>query len=803
MIGSRHTDVPLHLSDLIITVLQLSPPETLLVRYLCQPDVLDRLLAHALQVQEVADLQLLDGSCCGPLEEGPNYAERCRLLAANTSLAATAVLESLVSRLYEAEYSLQEMLASSAANANGQSPTQQGGAGRGSAEEEATQHTVQSYIDTICAVLLPHLPRLKDVLMTILQRAIQPAAADGSSCGSAPARSPRLGHHGLQLVKLIEAVIRLGNEAVEASLCRHSFFPLLLLLFLQFEQHAILQLAVQRVFVMLLEAAESRCNTQIHLLTACPLLDLIMHKVQRLYYAQGEQEEEQNLYRVSPGDCVQSGSGERVALPSVVKSCSHSSDTEVLGVPGGCGETSLEGSPLEQQQESASDKEQELKVSLLQRLLSLPIVNPSRHSSAMGNLMLIAQAACLALGESAEGDATSGAVNESGNSLVRQQEDDEGDFGQFHSLSPPRNPNNSAVAAANQQGGSQAAPSEEVGAEMRDYLRYHFLHPQGGDEGVARERAELLTRWDRFVQRQLKPVLQQQGGNVANSTSSGVPNGSNRSELNVLGGVGSLLGGMGAAEHNVEVKVIKESEDGAIIEEVEGTEDYLKPLQGVMGLHQEEEEENDEFGHNEEFEVIAGGPSGGGGGRFLHEELFSRTQVLPHSLAHSMRGSSSGSSSGSDSDSSDEEDFNPRSRSRSNSGGGSGGGRKKTNPVPSVEPPESEFANFAAFDAVPMAEALVLPSPVPAGDAEVLFPPVPPAGVESHPFDEVDFAQAFAGQCSTASTASASSTVPPETTNLSEMKVVEDDPFATGTDNAHADICVYMYGRARGAGRTN
>lgn len=71
----------------------------------------------------MADLQLLDGSCCGPLEEGPYYGERYRLLAANTSLAATAVLESLVSRLYEAEYSLQEMLAT--ANANGQSPTQQ------------------------------------------------------------------------------------------------------------------------------------------------------------------------------------------------------------------------------------------------------------------------------------------------------------------------------------------------------------------------------------------------------------------------------------------------------------------------------------------------------------------------------------------------------------------------------------------------------------------------------------------------------------------------------------------------------
>lgn len=56
---------------------------------------------------------------------------------------------------------------------------------------------------------------------------------------------------------------------------------------------------------------------------------------------------------------------------------------------------------------------------------------------------------------------------------------------------------------------------------------------------------------------------------------------------------------------------LQESEDGAIIEEVEGTEDYLKPLQGVIGLHQEEDEEIDDFGHNEEFER--------GGGRFLHE----------------------------------------------------------------------------------------------------------------------------------------------------------------------------------------
>lgn len=88
-------------------------------------------------------------------------------------------MESLISRLYEAEYSLQE-------------------AGEGE------NGLVQGYIDSLCAVFLGYVSRLKDVLEVI-------QAGGGQGKG--------LGHHGLQLVKLVEAVVRLGNESIESALC--------------------------------------------------------------------------------------------------------------------------------------------------------------------------------------------------------------------------------------------------------------------------------------------------------------------------------------------------------------------------------------------------------------------------------------------------------------------------------------------------------------------------------------------------------------------------------------------------------
>lgn len=57
MLTATHTDIPLHISDLLITVLQLSPPETLLVQYLTTNEIVEKLMNCATRfVQPPEDL---------------------------------------------------------------------------------------------------------------------------------------------------------------------------------------------------------------------------------------------------------------------------------------------------------------------------------------------------------------------------------------------------------------------------------------------------------------------------------------------------------------------------------------------------------------------------------------------------------------------------------------------------------------------------------------------------------------------------------------------------------------------------
>ena len=44
MFEPANADIPLHISDLLITVLQLSPPETLVIKFLCEPECVVKLL---------------------------------------------------------------------------------------------------------------------------------------------------------------------------------------------------------------------------------------------------------------------------------------------------------------------------------------------------------------------------------------------------------------------------------------------------------------------------------------------------------------------------------------------------------------------------------------------------------------------------------------------------------------------------------------------------------------------------------------------------------------------------------------
>ena len=88
--------------------------------------------------------------------------------------------------------------------------------------------------------------------------------------------TPRLGQKGLQLVKLVEATIRLGVPELDTALCQTGALAACLDLFFKFELNSLLHLSVQRIILMVLEGGSARRQTQRHLLVECRLLARVL-----------------------------------------------------------------------------------------------------------------------------------------------------------------------------------------------------------------------------------------------------------------------------------------------------------------------------------------------------------------------------------------------------------------------------------------------------------------------------------------------------------------------------------------------
>ncbi len=215
-----NVDIPLHVSDLLITVLQLSPPETLVIKRLCDAESIEKLLTFC--VLEDADI----GNAANPFTS-----------AASMSLASISVLESLVSRLFESSLPFE----------------QQGATGR--ELENDHFHSVKLNIDAICQQFVSFIPKINAILRSYMSES-------GSSCGTVTDQSravvPRLGHRGLQLVKLIESVVRLSNLDVDHSMCHSGLFQTCLDMFYYFRGNSLLHLSVQRIFITVIESDRSR-----------------------------------------------------------------------------------------------------------------------------------------------------------------------------------------------------------------------------------------------------------------------------------------------------------------------------------------------------------------------------------------------------------------------------------------------------------------------------------------------------------------------------------------------------------------
>lgn len=217
MLDATHPDVPLHISDMLITVLQLSPPETLLISFLCRADSVKSLLEHA------------------TTEISTDLLEDELTIRSNVALAATSVLESLISRLYESGF-----------------PLQPNDSDIGH-DQSTIIALVNEQINQICEELIPYVPRVTAVLNRIL------ASQDKTMTRfQSKINSPKLGHHGLQIIKLIESLTRIGNPKLDQSFCEHELFEVCIKLFLSFEYNSVLHLSVQRIFVSIFEGSVSR-----------------------------------------------------------------------------------------------------------------------------------------------------------------------------------------------------------------------------------------------------------------------------------------------------------------------------------------------------------------------------------------------------------------------------------------------------------------------------------------------------------------------------------------------------------------
>ena len=239
-------DVPLHISDLLITVLQLSPPETTVISFLCLPSCTRSLLSAVVaegKEEGAADV----------VEPGDAYSS-----AASVSLAAISVLESLNSRLFESSLPFDPAAGLSQSqldtSSNSSFDAQQ-------LQEERLQEqllvqqqhlvVVHEQIDSICAELLPFVPRLRAAMQRYLHPDRSPCAplvTQGKTAGR------RLGHRGLQLVKLVESIVRLGSAAVDAAFCASGLFQTCLDLYYHFESNSLLHLSVQRILITVLES---------------------------------------------------------------------------------------------------------------------------------------------------------------------------------------------------------------------------------------------------------------------------------------------------------------------------------------------------------------------------------------------------------------------------------------------------------------------------------------------------------------------------------------------------------------------
>lgn len=210
-----------HVSDLLITVLQLSPAELPMLTDLCSVDCLTMLFNAAVNVSIEAN----------------SFVQA-------TSMSALTVLESIISRLCEAE----SMFGVASDSATFDAAEK--------AHREQIDALIQENIIRVCEIALP----MMDPIATELNSFNRPAVAG---------QRPTLGQRGLQLVKLLETIVRLGvcrycrsltatELNMEMGIRNSHAIKIIWELCFIFTTNSLLHLSMHRLILLILESCISR-----------------------------------------------------------------------------------------------------------------------------------------------------------------------------------------------------------------------------------------------------------------------------------------------------------------------------------------------------------------------------------------------------------------------------------------------------------------------------------------------------------------------------------------------------------------
>lgn len=324
---NSHLDVPAHISELLITVIQLSPPDAPFLSDLCEIKCLQPIISHIYN---------------------PKYGREdagfsSDLLSAQ-SLAVTSVLDSLMSRMCEAydpsyvrikDSENEDILTAEQRPVSGNhsadntsnpmllaaSRIADGHSGELSAAADAELHQqiqerVRENMAYICRDIIPVLPKIASMLRShlidsvveikALQRAVVVNAVaeanENFAAGEIPSEFPevvdlpvpdgfivhqskfpfaKLGHHGFRLVKLIESVVRLADRDVDVALVASGCLEACIQLMFEYEMHSLLHLSVQRISVMIIEGGENRRLAQRNILVDAGLIEKVLDSFNR------------------------------------------------------------------------------------------------------------------------------------------------------------------------------------------------------------------------------------------------------------------------------------------------------------------------------------------------------------------------------------------------------------------------------------------------------------------------------------------------------------------------------------------